>query len=159
MLRTGFLGGGTVMLGLGTGSLFPKPSLAKLRDTAPVVTHGVQSGDISFDGGVVWARADRPARMIVDYALTESFKDCRRQIGPAALQDTDFTARLQLGDLPAGQDVFYKVTFQDLGDLQSLGEPVTGRFRTAPAALRDVTFIWGAMWSGRVGASIRRSAA
>ncbi|HWT99268.1 MAG TPA: alkaline phosphatase D family protein [Terriglobales bacterium] len=143
LLRTGVLGGGTVMLGLGAAALFPKPSLAKLRDTAPVVTHGVQSGDIGLDSGVVWARADRPARMIVDYALTESFKDSKRQIGPAALQDTDFTARLQLGDLPAGQDVFFKVTFQDLGDLQSLSEPVIGRFRTAPGALRDVTFIWG----------------
>jgi alkaline phosphatase D len=82
LLRTGVLGGGTVMLGLGAASMLPKPSLAKLRDTAPVVTHGVQSGDIGLDGGVVWARADRPARMIVDYALTESFKDSKRQVGP-----------------------------------------------------------------------------
>ncbi|HVJ44626.1 MAG TPA: alkaline phosphatase D family protein [Dongiaceae bacterium] len=142
LLRTGLFGGGAA-LGLGGVSLFPKPSLATLGANAPILTHGVQSGDIGFDGGVVWARADRPARMIVDYALTESFKDARRRVGPAALQDTDFTARLELGDLPAGQDVFYKVTFQDLGDLQSLSEPTLGRFRTAPAARRDVTFVWG----------------
>lgn len=143
ILRAGMMGGGAAMLGLGGVSLFPKPSLATVSANAPVITHGVQSGDVGFDGGVVWARVDRPARMIVDYALTESFKDSRRQIGPAALADTDFTARLALGDLPAGQDVFYKVTFQDLSDLQSLSEAVAGRFRTAPAARREVTFVWG----------------
>lgn len=141
LLRTGLIGGAA--LGLGGGLLFPRPSLATLSANAPILTHGVQSGDIALDGGVVWARVDRPARMIVDYALTESFRDARRRIGPAALQDTDFTARLELSDLPAGQEVFYKVTFQDLGDLQSLSEPMIGRFRTAPAARRDVTFIWG----------------
>lgn len=142
LLRAGLFGGGAVMLGLGSASLFPKPAIATSSGSKPVLTHGVQSGDVGYDGGVVWARADRPARMIVDYATTDSFKDVKRQIGPAALQDTDFTARLALGDLPSGQDVFYKVSFQDLGDLQSLSEPVTGHFRTAPAAQREVTFIW-----------------
>ena len=152
LLRAGLLGGGAALLGLGTSSLFPKPAIATSAAAAPVLTHGVQSGDVGYDGGVVWARADRPARMIVDYASTDSFKDIRRQIGPAALQDTDFTARLALGDLPAGQDVFYKVSFQDLGDLQSISEPVTGHFRTAPAARREINFIWSGDVVGQVDA-------
>lgn len=142
LLRAGLLGGGAAMLGLGASSLFPKPAIATSPAAGPVLTHGVQSGDVSYDGGIVWARVDRPARIIVDYATTDSFKDARRQVGPAALQDTDFTARLALSDLPAGQDVFYKVSFQDLGDLQSISEPVIGHFRTAPAARREINFIW-----------------
>ena len=35
------------------------PYLSRAADR-PAVTHGVQSGDVSADGGVVWARADRP---------------------------------------------------------------------------------------------------
>jgi len=39
--------------------------------------------------------------------------------------------------------VFYRVSFEDLGDLNSLSEPLIGRFRTAPADKRDVSFVWG----------------
>ena len=37
------------------------PYLSRAADR-PVVTHGVQSGDIGADGGVVWARADVPRK-------------------------------------------------------------------------------------------------
>jgi hypothetical protein len=30
---------------------------------------------VSADGGVVWARADRPSRLIVEAAISDSFKD------------------------------------------------------------------------------------
>jgi len=40
----------------------PASSLLSQR---PIVTHGVQSGDVSVDSGMVWARADRPARMLI----------------------------------------------------------------------------------------------
>ncbi|MGY3449223.1 phosphodiesterase/alkaline phosphatase D-like protein [Bradyrhizobium sp. USDA 4353] len=56
------------------------PYLSRAADR-PQITHGVQSGDVSMDGGVVWARADRPSQMLVEVATTESFKDaaaCRR---------------------------------------------------------------------------------
>jgi alkaline phosphatase D len=85
----------------------------KLR---PQVPFGVQSGDVTASRAVVWSRADRPARMIVEYATTESFKDSQRIIGPAAIEPSDFTARIDLADLPAEQRIFYRVTFQDLND-------------------------------------------
>ncbi|MEW6637120.1 MAG: PhoD-like phosphatase N-terminal domain-containing protein, partial [Actinomycetota bacterium] len=50
----------------------------------PRITHGVQSGDVSVRSGVVWARADRPARMIVEVSPTESFRRVRRYRGPVA---------------------------------------------------------------------------
>ena len=48
------------------------PYLSRAADR-PVVTHGVQSGDVGADGGVVWARADRPSQKLVVVASTESF--------------------------------------------------------------------------------------
>src|SRR6266851_4838464 len=59
----------------------------------PAVPLGVQSGDITGDRAVVWSQTDRPARMVVEYATTESFRDLHRVIGPAALPESDFTAR------------------------------------------------------------------
>ena len=53
-----------------------KPSLSRAADR-PVITHGIQSGDVSVNSGVVWARADRPARMLVEVATTDSFKTIR----------------------------------------------------------------------------------
>ncbi len=60
---------------------------------------------------------DRPARLIVEYATTESFKDPRRIVGPAALETSDFTARVDLSGLPPGQRIFYRASFESLEDL------------------------------------------
>ncbi len=92
----------------------------------------------------MWSRSDRPARMFVDWSTTASFADARRVAGPAALEDAGFTARLDLTGLPNGQHIFYRVSFQDLSDLSGWSEPVLGRFRSAPAAPRDVTLAWTA---------------
>ncbi|MCJ9705859.1 alkaline phosphatase, partial [Bradyrhizobium sp. SHOUNA76] len=48
-------------LATGAGALgsIAMPSLSRAADR-PVVTHGVQSGDVTASGGVVWARTDRP---------------------------------------------------------------------------------------------------
>ncbi|MGA7609615.1 MAG: PhoD-like phosphatase N-terminal domain-containing protein, partial [Xanthobacteraceae bacterium] len=43
------------------------PAISRAGDR-PQVSHGVQSGDVSTNSGVVWARADRPARMQVELA-------------------------------------------------------------------------------------------
>ena len=67
--------------------------------------------------------------MIVEYATTDRFTDVRRIQGPAALGSTDFTARTVLRDLPRGQRIFYRVLFQDLGDLRRVSAPATWQFR------------------------------
>src|SRR3954465_10494740 len=118
---------------------------AYLRRAAdrPRITHGVQSGDVGPDGGVVWARADRPSQMMVEVATTESFKNSKLLPPIAALPESDFTAKMLLENLPAGQDIFYRVRFRDLAHTDVSSEPVVGRFRTAPADRRDVSFVWG----------------
>ena len=52
------------------------PRVASRRSTwrGPRVTHGVQSGDVSADGGIVWTRADRPSRMLVDVSTRSDFR-------------------------------------------------------------------------------------
>src|SRR5689334_23154054 len=53
-------------------STIARPYLSFAADR-PTITHGVQSGDVSVDSGVVWARADRPSRMQVEISTTDSF--------------------------------------------------------------------------------------
>src|SRR5947208_4366701 len=124
------------------------PYLSRAADR-PILTHGVQSGDVSADGGVVWARADRPSQMMVECATTESFNNAKALPPIAALPESDFTAKLLLENLPAGQDIFYRVKFRDLSHFEISSEPVVGRFRTAPANRRDVSFVWGGDVAGQ----------
>jgi alkaline phosphatase D len=127
---------------------FGFPFLSRASDR-PVISHGVQSGDVSMDAGVVWARADRPSRMHVEIATTDSFKDIRHAVFVDALPETDFTAKALIEGLPAGQDVFYRIRFQDLFSPTIVGEPKVGRFRTAPADRRSVSFVWSGDTAGQ----------
>src|SRR6266849_2616528 len=101
-----------------------KPSLSRAADR-PLITHGVQSGDVSTDSGVVWARADRPARMLVEVSTTDSFKTIRGGAFVDALPESDFTAKALLENLPAGQDIFYRIRFADLAEPTISSEPMT----------------------------------
>ncbi len=117
-----------------------RPSLSFAPDR-PQITHGVQSGDVSANSGVVWARADRPSRMLVEVATTDSFRNIRNAVFVDALPESDFTAKALMEDLPAGQDIFYRVSFQDLSSAV-FGEAQVGRFRTPPNDRRSVSFLW-----------------
>src|SRR5947209_14444423 len=110
----------------GAASLVGFKALAAPESGRPAMPCGVASGDVSADGAVVWSRTDRPARMVVEYATTDSFRDARKIVGPAALDVSDYTARVILGDLPPGQTIVYRVSFQDLGSPKIHSEPVTG---------------------------------
>src|SRR5437899_9711645 len=114
-----------------------RPYLSRAADR-PLISHGVQSGDVSVDSAVLWARADRPSRMRIEIATTDSFKDIRHGAFVDALPETDFTAKTLIEGLPAGQDIFYRIRFEDLASPPIAGEPVVGRFRSAPANRRSV---------------------
>src|SRR4030088_524830 len=124
------------------------PYLSRAADR-PQITHGVQSGDVGTDCGVVWARADPPSQMMVEVATTESFVNAKSLPPIAALPESDFTAKMLLENLPAGQDIFYRVRFRDLSHSDVSSEPVVVRFRTAPADRRDVSFVWGGDVAGQ----------
>lgn len=129
------------------------PAVVTRDAVRPKVTHGVMSGDVTGNSCVVWSRTDRSSRMIVDYALNESMRNARRVIGPAAIEVSDFTARVDLRDLTPGNKIFYRVQFEDLTNPGVFSEPVAGQFSTAPSARQNVTFAFsgdeaGQGWAG-----------
>ena len=72
------------------------PAIVTAGSARPSSAFGVTAGDVDDDRAIVWSRTDRASRLIVEYATTESFKDPRRVVGPAALEASDFTARVDL---------------------------------------------------------------
>src|SRR5215510_15319222 len=109
------------------------PALVTSDSARPSIPYGVASGDVTGDAAIIWSRSNKPSRMLVEYATTDSFTDARRVQGPAALAVSDFTARVELTDLSAGQEIFYRVLFQDLADHKIVSAPTPGHFRTVPA--------------------------
>ncbi|MBK3626207.1 alkaline phosphatase D family protein [Streptomyces sp. MBT49] len=111
---------------------------------------GVQTGDVTSDSALVWVRSDRPARMVVETAATESFRGARRRHGPLLGAGTDFTGTTRLHGLPAGEQIHYRVLLADPDDPRRTGEPVTGTFRTAPLGRRrGVRFLWSGDLAGQ----------
>jgi alkaline phosphatase D len=152
--RRGLLRAGA---GLVAASAFGRSALGQLA-APPVVTSdklrpampfGVQSGDIVDDRAIVWSKTDRPAQLVVEWATNEKFQGARRVVGPAALDIDDFTARIDLSQLPAGQQIFYRAMFRDLSDLKTMSAPVVGQFRTVPAGRRDVLFAFSGDEAGQ----------
>jgi alkaline phosphatase D len=158
-LRTGIVaGGGVVALGgLAPAARAAPAAPALVRSGRPVLTHGVQSGDVTARSAVVWARADRPARMLVDVSTRPDFARARTLRGPVLTPATDLTGKTLLRGLPAGESVHYRVRLADLDDASLLSAPVAGRFRTAPARhrdaragdVRDVRFVWSGDLAGQ----------
>jgi alkaline phosphatase D len=125
-----------------------RPFVSRANDR-PVITHGLQSGDVSIDRGVVWARADRPSRLTFEIATSDSFKNLLRTVNLDVLPESDFTAKALIDGLPAGQDIHYRVTAADLASPTLRGEAVIGRFRTAPADRRSISFVWSGDTAGQ----------
>ncbi len=121
------------------GSL-AKPYISRAADR-PLVACGIQSGDVAANSAVIWSRADRAARMQVECSTVESFKTIIRTVSADALPDSDFTSKVLLDGLPAGQDIFYRVRFDDIASGLT-GETRVGHFRTAPSTRNSVSFVW-----------------
>jgi len=125
------------------GILTARAAPAALTSGRPLVEQGLQIGDVLADRAMVWSRTDRPARLLVEWDTHESFAQARQVLGPHALAVTDFTARVDVTDLPNDQDIFVRVNFQSLDTNAAQSEPVVGRFRSAPRTHRDICFLWG----------------
>lgn len=115
----------------------------------PQVTHGVQSGDISLNSGMIWARSDRPAMMQVSLSTTPRFDNPKILPPIDALPEQDFCCKRLLTQLPAGEHIFYRVQFADYDDPSALSEPVVGHFKTASNAQSSIRFVWGGDTAGQ----------
>jgi alkaline phosphatase D len=152
LLRRSALTGGALMAGGMLGPAFAQqraPAVITSERMRPTLPYGVQTGDLAGDRAILWARADRPARMMVEWATTEAFDDPHMVRGPAALEESDFTAKVDLAGLPLGERVFYRVVMVDLGDRALQSEPVAGSFWTPPAVRRDIRFVWSGDTAGQ----------
>jgi alkaline phosphatase D len=125
-----------------------KPYLSRAADR-PQIICGLASGDVSTDSAVVWARADRAARMKVECSTVESFETIIHAASADALPGHDFTAKLLLEGLPSRQDIFYRVRFDDIGASGISGEAQVGHFRTAPDDRTSISFIWSGDTAGQ----------
>ena len=127
---------------------FFMPSISRAADR-PLITHGVQSGDVTANTACIWGRADRASKMVTEIATTEGFKNSVRIPHMNVVPQRDFAGKLTLQDLPAGQDIFYKIHFENLDDGRASSEPLIGHFRTAPAAKRNIRFGWSGDTAGQ----------
>jgi len=137
---------GRLALAAGIGLAMPFYSRANQR---PAFTHGVQSGDIDTNSGMVWARADRPSRVHFEISSTERFAEATQLAPLDALPDSDFAVKRLVENLAADQDHFYRMTLVDLADVNLRSEPIIGRFRTAPTDKRDIRFAWSGDTAGQ----------
>lgn len=156
MDRRTLLAAGTSLAGVTVSGLTRGQAAPALitRDAArPQMAHGVQSGDPLADGAVIWTRSDRPARMWLEWSTTASFGNPTRVRGPHLLEDSDYTGRIDLRGLPAGQEIFYRVVLQDLHNERVLSEAYPGHLRLAMAsgakAVRNVRFTWSGDTAGQ----------
>ena len=112
-----------------------------VHGSRPEVTHGVQSGDVGRHDAVVWARADRPGRMIVEVSPTESFRRAAALRRPAvgASPATSWASCWSEGCRPAPTST--TACGSRRSTARRAGAPVVGRLRTAPRG-RGAHFVW-----------------
>ncbi len=139
----GAFSGSLLLGGCGPADVASAPAVVVSDAERPKLVSGIQIGDVNADQAMVWSRSDRRAIMVVEYDTTDRFANASRIVGPMATDLTDFTTRVDLTGLPAGQTMFVRVKYvdPDKGSIQS--ETLAGQFRTAPAdATKAVRFHW-----------------
>ncbi|MEA5571098.1 alkaline phosphatase D family protein [Calothrix sp. UHCC 0171] len=154
LLTSATVGGAIITNNLFSKSTFAQaPGIVTSEKIRPQIPYGVASGDINGDSAVIWSRSNKLSRMIVEYSMDESFRNLRRRIGALTTAKNDFTARVNLSGLLQGEQIFYRVFFQDLANTNIYSAPVSGTFRT-PAlsktgAKKDIFFAWSGDTAGQ----------
>jgi alkaline phosphatase D len=130
---------------VGAGRAGATPTL--VRSGRPVLTHGVQSGDAVGSTANLWTRADRAGRMLVELSERPDFGRTRHVVGPVLGPDTDFTGRVRLHGLDAGERSFYRVRV--VGEHGLTSEPLTGSL-SIPGRGDGIRFVWTGDIAGQV---------
>ena len=129
--------------GLAAGGVLPArvfaqagaPAIITSERTRPRLPCGVQSGDLAGDRAIIWARADRPARMMVEWATTESFRERAPGARPGRRSRTAISPRRSISRVCRPASACSTASrMVDLTDHKLTSEPVTGSFWTPPAA-------------------------
>ena len=125
------------------------PAMVPSARLRPILTHGVQSGDVTANDAVLWGRSDRLARLMVEWDVDPRFPNPRRAAGPVATAETDFCARLDLTGLPPGRRIHYRLVFESPDTPGATSEPAPGSFVTAPVDRADVLLAWSGDTAGQ----------
>jgi alkaline phosphatase D len=143
--------GGVLLGGCLPGVLAARQAPAVVASDAsrPLADWGLQIGDVLADRAIVWSRADRESRLVVEWSLDAQFNQKQRIVGPYALEGSDYTARIDLSGLPQGREIHVRTMFQNLDDEAAESEPVNGVFRTRPRRREGLRFVWGGDTAGQ----------
>lgn len=125
----------------GLAGIVAAPAIITPAHARPRILDGITAGDVTADSAVIWARADRSSRMIVEWATTDSFRDVNKIEGQLVTARTNHIGQVPLTRLPPGQEIFYRVRFETPDGLTS-SKPDTGHLRI-PGSGQDVTFVFG----------------
>ena len=142
-LKLGLKGGASL------GACLAAPSIVLAQGRRPELPYGVMSGDMLHDRAMLWARADRPARMLVEIADNPEFRGARELLGPEVLPATDLTGKLDVTGLAGMDTAHYRVHFAALDDHRAISEPVVGQLRLPPGTRRNVRFVWSGDTAGQ----------
>lgn len=125
------------------------PALITSERHRPQQSWGNQVGDVTGQRALIWSRADRPARLIVEWSRDEDFRRASRVRGPVATDIGDFTARVDLSRLPADALVFVRTAFEDLDSRRVHSNWSVAQLRTPPARPRNLRFVWSGDTAGQ----------
>ncbi len=125
------------------------PGVVTPEAARPVLPYGVQTGDPTASGVVLWSKTDRAARLFVEWGTEEGLRDARRLEGPLATAENDFTARVELTGLPAGRRIHYRVVFEAEDAGRARSEPALGSLRAPPGPGEDVRIVWSGDTAGQ----------
>ena len=126
------------------------PAIVTAGPAIVQVPYGVQVGDVVGDRAIIWAKADRARRACrCGGRPPRAWRMRWRRRSSDALEDRDFIGKIDVDGLPAGQRIFYEVSFVDLGDLKSRSLPAVGSFVTPPRERRDLRFVWSGDTAGQ----------
>jgi alkaline phosphatase D len=114
----------------------------------------IQTGDVTANRAVIWARSDRESRLVVNFSTSPTFtRQPQIRVGSVASAETDYTGTIDLRGLRPNTTYYYQVRFVDGAvDPRSFKlQGLTGRFRTAPSPeqARSVRFVWAADMAGQ----------
>ena len=148
MNRRDVIKGAAALSGIG---LFggPAPALIAADRSRPVLPYGLMSGDLLSDRAMIWAGADRPAQMIVEWSRDPDFHGARRRSGPMASARTGLTAKLDLDGLPEGETIHYRVAFRSADDPRAVSDWQGGRLRLPGRAARTLRFTFAGDEAGQ----------
>lgn len=161
-LLTGALGAGALGLVGPTGAALTSGSPRLVRSRLGL-TSGFSMGDVSTNSAVLWARSSGEGRLRAQLrAVDEAGQIIRGRgsfvrtlRGAHASEATDFTAKINAAQLPAGTRFSVSISFED--ENGTIGKTTTGSFATAPAetgrrnhdASRAQSFVWSGDTAGQ----------